>query len=471
MTAEELYEKAKTHLEAEEQDPAEAALSQAIELEPEWAEPWHTLGNLYLGREKYEEAMEAYEQAAALDEENAEYWNSLARVYAITKQVEEAKDAYQRAIRLDREGPAHWNGLGVLYFEGLGKPQSGIQCFLRAEYLGKGRYAGNFFAAFAQLPPHPFFSYRIIRDYMPAEDYEKWKGYQRSTFDTALPLAAYLNRLDKKQERAGLSEAQWHKLLGLAHYYMGDPSVALEQLEKSREVGQDSDLMVSYYQILACWEFLEPDAPYLEPALERAVAFLPPEQSGWKFWQKKEEAPPLSGVDIEQCYYAGLIFVEQDEIDKAMQCFERIERDFLPAAYQAFWCSEELVLAKKKKEKGEYLLGQEARLQQFVNGLAPLQLDLPGGNFWDDFLRIVRYSELEEPIERLHIYAEFEGTTQEYEVLPPREQPAFYQLWQFSEEGWEQAARLLMEGIESESFRGQVERYVKGEMNGSEEEE
>lgn len=469
MTAEELYEKAKTHLEAEELEPAEEALSQAIELEPEWAEPWHTLGDLYLKQENYEEAMEAYEQAAALDEENAEYWNALGRVYGITRQVEEAKDAYQRAIKLDREAPAHWNGLGVLYFEGLGKPESGMQCFLRAEHLGKGRYAGNLFSAFAQLPPHPFFSYRIIRDYMPPEDHEKWKGYLRSTFETALPLAAYLNWLDKKQEQAGLPEARWHKLLGLANYYMGDPSVALEHLEKSQE--QELDLMISYYQILACWDFLEPDAPYLEPALERAATFLPPEQSGWKFWQKKEEAPPLSAKDVEQCYYAGLIFVEHDEIEKALQCFERIERDFLPAAYQAFWCSEELVLAKKKKEKGEYLLAQEARRQQFAGGLAPIQADPQGAGFPDGLLRAVRYAELEEAIERLHMYAEFEGSPQEYEVQPPREQPAFYQLWQYLPEDWERMTALLMEGMEKEAFRGQVERYVKGEMSGSEEEE
>ena len=176
MTAEELYEQAQKHLEAGEHEAAEEVLAQAVGLEPEWAEPWNSLGELYFGQEKYEEAMESYEQAVALDEENAGYWNALARVYALTKQVEEAKDAYQRAIKLDRNDPAPWNGLGVLYFEALGKPQNGMQCFQRAEYLGKERFAGNLFAAFAQLPPHPFFSYRVARDYMPAEDYPKWKG-------------------------------------------------------------------------------------------------------------------------------------------------------------------------------------------------------------------------------------------------------------------------------------------------------
>ncbi len=468
MTAEELYEQGKKHLEAGEHEAADEAFTQAIELEPEWAEPWHSLGNLYLGQEKYEEAIEASEQAAALEEENALYWSSLARAYALAKRVEEAREAYQQAIKLGREEAAPWNGLGVLYFEALGKPQNGIQCFLRAEFLSKGRFAGNLFAAFAQLPPYPFFSYRIIRDYMPPEEYENRKGYLRDTFKAALPLAAYLNWLDKKQQRGNLREAQWYLLLGLANYYMGDPSRALECLVKSREQEQRPGLMAAYYQLLACWEFLEPDAPYLEPALEQAAAFLPLEQSGWKFWQKKEEAPPLSGEDVIQCYYAGLVFIEHDEIDKALQCFERIERDFLPAAYQAFWCCEELVLAKKKKEKGEYLLEQEAEQQQFSYGLAPQLLNLDGGEPLAPFLQAVRYLELEEAIERLHMYAEFEGTPQEYEIQNSREQPPFYQLWQFSPEDGERAMALLMEGLENEVFRGRIDAFLKA---GEEEEE
>lgn len=470
MTAEEYYEKGKEHLEAEAYEAAEEQFGQALELEPEWAKAWHGLGRLYFRQEKYEEAIDAFQQAAALEEENPGYWLSLGRGYAYAGQPQEALEAYQQSIKLNREAAAPWNGLGVLYFEALGKPQNGIQCFRRTEYLSKGEFAGNFFAAFAQLPPFPFFSYRITRDYMPAEDYGKWKGYLQHTFETALPLSAYLNWLDKKREKGGLPEARWHKLLGLANYYMGDPAVALEHFTRSLEKQTRPGLMASYYQILACWDFLEPDAPYLESALEQAAAYLPPEQSGWKFWQKKEEVEPLHGAGLEQCYYAGLLFVENDEMDKALQCFERIEQDFLPAAYQAFWCCEEMVLPKKKKEKGAFLLEQEAQHQQFVNGLQVQLLPLDGKELMKPFRYAARYLELEEAIERLHLYAEFEGAPQEYEIQNSREQPAFYELWQLAPEDMEQAAALLVEGLERQPFREQVEAYLKGEM-GSEEEE
>lgn len=470
MTAEAYYEQGKKHLEAEAYEAAEAQFNQAIELEPEWAKAWHGLGLLYFSQEKYEEAIDAFQQATALEEENPVFWLSLARGYAFSKQPTEALDAYQQSIKLNRQAPEPWNGLGVLYFEALGKPQNGVQCFRRAEYLGQGAFAGNLFAAFSQLPPFPFFSYRAIRDYMPAEDYPKWKGYLRYTFDAALPLAAYLNWLDKKQEKGGLPDAQWHKLLGLANYYMGDPAPALKHFTQSLERRQGPDLMASYYQLLACWDFLEPDAPYLEPALKQAAAYLPPEQSGWKFWQKKEEAAPLSGADLEQCYYAGLIFVENDEMDKALQCFERIERDFLPAAYQAFWSCEEMVLPKKKKEKGEFLLEQEAEQQQFVNGLQPQLLSLDSKEPMAPFLFAVRYAELEEAIERLHLFAEFEGAPQEYEIQNSRDQPAFHELWRLAPEDWERAAALLLEGVEHAAFRGQVEAYLRGEMRSEEEE-
>ena len=471
MTSEEYYEQGKIHWEAGEYDEAEEHFAQALELEPEWARAWHGLGRLYFSREQYEEAVDAFQQSTALEEENPIHWLSLARAYTYLKLPNEALEAYQKSVKLNRQAAAPWNGLGVLYFEALGKPQNGVQCFRRAEYLGKDEFAGNLYAAFAQLPPFPFFSFRIVREYMPAEEYGKWKGYLQNTFETALPLAAYLNWLEKERERGGLPKGDWYKLLGLVHYYMGDPAAALDHFVKSQEQSRELDLMVSYYQLLACWDFLEPDAPYLEPALERAAEFLPPEQSSWKFWQKKEEAAPLLEKEFTACYYAGLIFVEHDELEKALLCFERIEQDFLPAAYQAFWCCEELMLGKKKKEKGEFLLAQEAGQQQFINGLQPQPLDLDAKQPLSPFLQAIRYIELEEGIERLHMYAEFEGTPQEYEIQNATDQPAFYQLWQLSPEDEQRATALLLEGLENPAFREQVEAFLRGEMNGGEEEE
>ena len=88
----------------------------------------------------------------------------------------------------------------------------------------------------------------------------------------------------------------------------------------------------------------------------------------------------------------------------------------------------------------------------------------------DAFFDVVRYLELEEAIELLHMFAEFEGTPQEYEIQSPRDQPLFYQLWEFLPDDGEKAIALLMEGIEKEPFRDQAEAFLKGDLNADEEE-
>ena len=212
---------------------------------------------------------------------------------------------------------------------------------------------------------------------------------------------------------------------------MGDPSIALHHLTKSQELSTGLDLRIAYYQAQACWDFLESDRKYTEAALEKAATYLPASSSGWKIWKKEEKAPALSGEELIQCYYAGLLYIDNDELKNALRCFERIENDYLPAAYQALWCYEEFKLAAKKKAKADFILQQEAQQRQFVDGIDPQQLDPQSTSLLADFLPVLQYVELIDAIELLHYHAEFEGNAQDFEVVNAKEQPAFPELWLF----------------------------------------
>lgn len=442
MTKEELYEQGKAHYAQEEYEPALEAFSSAIELDGEDAELWQAAARACYQLGEYEEAAEAYQQAIELNEGYASAWNGLGAAFLGQGKAAEAMDAYRQAIRLDRSNPAPWTGLGAIYFQGLQQPQEGARYFQRAEHLGQAAVAESCFNVFAQLPAYPFFSLRIIQRYMAPEHYARWEDYLRQTFADAVPLKAYLAGLGLQARQSQLpQDAQWHLGQGLLHLMMGDPVPALEHFNRGQELSPDTDLMLAYYQLQACWDFVAPDQPYLKPALEKAESFLLPEQGGgWQFWKKKAEAPTLPAADILPCYYAGLIFAENDEMDKALQCFERIERDFLPAAYLAMWACEEMVLPKKKKEKALYLLQQEAAQPQFSMGLQPAELSLDPADFPGQFLYAARYLELVEAIEQLHIFAEFEDNPQGLEVLGTADNLPFHLLWSLREED---AARIL----------------------------
>jgi tetratricopeptide (TPR) repeat protein len=459
MTKDELFEQGKALYEQEQYEEALEAFSDAIELDGEDAALWHAAARTCYQLEDYEQAAEAYRQAAELDDGFAAAWNGLGAALLAQGMAQEAMDAYRQAIRRDRGNPAPWTGLGAIYFQGLQQPQEGARYFQRVEHLGKAAAAESCFNVFAQLPAYPFFSYRIIQSYMPPEQYERWEDYLRQTFADAAPLQAYLAWLELQAQQGQLAQdAQWHFGLGLLHLLMGDPAPALEHFNRSQERSPETDLMVAYYQLQACWDFVEPDHPYLKPALEKAETFVLPEQGGgWQFWKKKAEAPTLPPDDILPCYYAGLIFAENDEMDKALQCFERIERDFLPAAYLAMWACEEMVLPKKKKEKALYLLQQEAARPQFCTGLQAAQLSLDPADFPAQFLHTTRYLELAEAIEQLHLFAEFEGNPHEVEIMGTVDNPPFHLLWSLRDED---AARI------QEALRQELAQLAREKLAG-----
>ncbi len=442
------FEQATALFEQGNYEAAKEAFEAAIEENEEDARAWNGLGNACLRAGEHEEAYEAFEQAVAWDESFAPAWHGLGLALERLEQYPKALEALQQAIRLNRESAEAWNSLGGLYINRLGRPEEGIRCFQRLEFLSQGRFAANLFALFSQLPNYPFFSWRIIQAYMPMADYGNWGGYIRQTMQDAGPLLACQHELSLRRQAGELSEAQWLLWAGLASLMMGDPATALGYLNRCQPLQPEPSLLAAYYQLQACWDFHEPDTEYLRPARERAAAFLPREQdSGWQFWKKKKEpsSPALPPEDYEDCYYAGMIFAYNGELEEAMKCFERIESDFLPAAYQALWLCEEMVQPKKKKEKAALVLSMEAKQRQFTGGIQPVNLSAKAPDPLAVLMPVVRYQELADAIEVLHLFTEFEGNPHDFEVLNPREQPPFHQLWTMSPEEEQRILNLLRE--------------------------
>lgn len=433
MTKEEYLQKGRSLLEEKEWEAAQEALEAALELDEEYAEAWHELGHIFLQNGELAQAQEYYEYAAQNKDALRVPWTALGHAAA---QQEEGKDLalqyYKTAVQADPQNSDPWNGLGILYASKIGKPPEAARCFLRAEYLGKERHAANTFIIFAQLPPQPFFSYRLIRDYMPATVYPEWKNYVLGTVEEAGPLQAYLQWMQIRQTKGENLPPEWQKWLGLIHYHMGDPATALTYLDQAQEKNEKPDLMIAYYQLQATWDFLESDAPYLEVALAEAEKYAHEPKKGWAPWAKKQAAPPLSEQEIIPCYYAGLIFIENDELKKAMSCFERIENDFLPAAYMAYWLTEEMVQPKNKTQKAAVLLEREATKKQFTEGLSTSPLDADPEKFLQQLSAVNRYLELADAIDVLHYQADFEGNPYDYEIAMSKDQAPFYMLWKLA---------------------------------------
>lgn len=423
------HEQAMAQYEAGDYEAALDAFEQALDASEASAALWRDVGRTHIQLEDWESAKAALDEATAMDERDAQAWYAKGNVYQATGDVETALKAYETALLFDPEWGLPWLAKAALSLSIPQRAEDGLRYLKRALHLDAAKAAPHAFAILAQLPPLPFLSYRLIRDQMAPWAYLPHADYVRHTFEMAQPLRAFLSAYEQQK-------ATSHFTVGLLQYYLGDPAAALQAF-KAVEAEQEkvSKLQLLYYKIQACYGFAADDEAFLEQALAIAGHYLPPEQSGaWGLFKKKKaaEVPPLPAEEWETCYYAGLVYIENDQLDEALRCFERIEADYLPALYQAMWVYEEKVNTKKKKEKGLALLARESAHPEFSQGCTTQDLTLEAGRFEAQMQFNMRYEELSEAIELLHFFAEFEVDDQEVEL--PREQPPLYERCTMSDE-------------------------------------
>jgi tetratricopeptide (TPR) repeat protein len=423
------HEQALAHYEAGDYEAALDAFELALEAEEESAALWRDVGRTHIQLEDWESAEAALDEATALDERDAQAWYAKGNVYQATGDAATALKAYETALVFEPDWALPWLAKGAIYLTMPDRGEDGLRHLKRALHLDAGKTARHMFAIFTQLPPMPFLSYRLIRDYMMPWGYQQHEDYVRHTFELAQPLRAFLSAYERLGDADSFT-------IGLLHFYLGDPEFARKAFDKVDPTQQEiSELQLLYYGIQASYGFAEDDELDMDRALELAAQYLPQEQSsGWGLFKKKKavEAPPLAASEWEACYYAGLIYVENDQLDEALRCFERIEEDYLPALYQAMWVYEEKVNTKKKKEKAVALLAREAENPAFSVDYPVHELSLERGQFDKQMRFCMRYQELAEAIELLHFYAEFEADGQE--VALPSQQPAVFERWTMSEE-------------------------------------
>ncbi len=96
------------------------AYQQAIKLWPDYAWPYHSLGQIYEKRGDYQSALSYYQQAIdrfaqAEKHGQAQSWNGLGNVHNILEQHDQAIKAYRQATQLDSALAAPWNSLGDIY--------------------------------------------------------------------------------------------------------------------------------------------------------------------------------------------------------------------------------------------------------------------------------------------------------------------------------------------------------------------
>jgi tetratricopeptide (TPR) repeat protein len=96
-------------------DEAEAALQQAIALDPSLKGALNRLGNLYYQRDAYEQALAMYQKALALDPHYIEARNNLGNTYMQLDMSAQAIAELQKAISVDRDSGLTYYNMACVY--------------------------------------------------------------------------------------------------------------------------------------------------------------------------------------------------------------------------------------------------------------------------------------------------------------------------------------------------------------------
>jgi Flp pilus assembly protein TadD len=105
----------RAHGSAGEFDKAESLFKRAIELDPNFAPAYNTLGQLYVQQNKLDQARREYEALAAKQPSNVQVQTMVAMLLHAKGKIAEAKSQYEKIVALDRRASVAANNLAYLY--------------------------------------------------------------------------------------------------------------------------------------------------------------------------------------------------------------------------------------------------------------------------------------------------------------------------------------------------------------------
>ncbi len=195
-------------------DEAEKAYTRAMEFDPSYPWPYHSLGLIYQERAEFVPALTLYQQALdhyANGEEKgqAQSWNGLGDAQWALDRPDEAIESYKKAIQLDDIFAAPWNSLGDIY-QKQGEHQQAIKSYKEASKL-------------SPADPHPYHNLGLI--------YE--------TLDEPEPaITCFKQAIDRYPHGAQKQEAVSWNHLGNVHHTLAQDDEAIAAYEQALELNE-----------------------------------------------------------------------------------------------------------------------------------------------------------------------------------------------------------------------------------------
>ncbi len=249
-----LFDTGSRYLKEGKFDEAIAALSEAIDLDPDYAEAYNNRGLALYEKKQYAQALKDFKQAITINPNDEKAHNNIALVYYQQGDYSNAENYYDIALSLSgEEKPYHadiYNNLGVIY-AAKDMDQKALDAYGKAIRIAESNDLGytNAFYNRANLLYNQKRYDEAIADYTVAIDFFEKSG------DVDLDFSdAYYNRglcyYNKGQYDAAISDYEsilqrkpdsvWaHYSTGLAYFMKKDYEQALSAYRKALDIDRD----------------------------------------------------------------------------------------------------------------------------------------------------------------------------------------------------------------------------------------
>jgi tetratricopeptide (TPR) repeat protein len=129
---------AKIYVAQRDWDRAEAELSKALELEPNYSSAYSLLISVYMAADKLPQAVTQLQTYLSKQPDEPKALMTLAVIYEKQKEVAKARDAYEKLLEKNPQFVPALNNLAYLYVDKLNEPDKAYELARKARELGPG---------------------------------------------------------------------------------------------------------------------------------------------------------------------------------------------------------------------------------------------------------------------------------------------------------------------------------------------
>ena len=113
-------------------DTALKYCNKALQIDPEFAIGYASLGHIYKKMQNFEKAIENYKKATEFAPDNSFNWSFLGDVYSEIKSYWQAVQCYEQALKIAPKDAFMWAELAYLYHDEIKDNYKAVECYTRA---------------------------------------------------------------------------------------------------------------------------------------------------------------------------------------------------------------------------------------------------------------------------------------------------------------------------------------------------